>query len=91
MEKKFQYIWRLQIEFENSISFSQSVELFVRSLDIGDVGIIPGISGVSRTISGLTTLIIDINLKANNLRENLIWFNSNINHFVMQFSDDGAP
>ena len=70
---------------------NKSVELFVRSVDIADFNIIPGISGVSRTITGLTTLIIDINLKVNNLRENLIWFNSNINHFVMQFSDDGAP
>ena len=35
---------------------NKSVELFVRSLDIGDVSIIPGISGVSRTITGLTTL-----------------------------------
>ena len=51
---------------------NKSVELFVRSLDIGDVSIIPRISGVSRTITGLTTLIIDINLKVNNLRENLI-------------------
>ena len=70
---------------------NKSVELFVRSLDIGDVNIIPGISGVSRTITGLTTLIINLNLKVNNLRENLMWFNDNTNHFVIQFSDDGAP
>ena len=35
---------------------NRSVELFVRSLDIGDVSINPGISGVLQTITGLTTL-----------------------------------
>ena len=70
---------------------NKCVEFFVHSLDIGDVNIIPGISGESRTITGLRTLIIDLNLKVNNLRENLMWFNGNTNHFVMQFSDDGAP
>jgi hypothetical protein len=79
------------LNLKTSSVSNKSVELFVRSLDIGDVNVIPGISGVSRTITGLTTLIIDLNLKVNNLRENLMWFNGNTNHFVIQFSDDGAP
>ena len=68
-----------------------NVEAFVKSLYIGDINILPGISGVSRTVTDLTTRMIDLHLKVKKLRENLIWFNNNTNHFVIQFSDDGAP
>ena len=67
------------------------VENFVRSLDIGHVNQIPNAPGVSRTITGLVFMIIDLHLRLPYLFRKLIWFNDNINHFIMQFSDDGAP
>ena len=42
---------------------NESVQKFVKSLDIGDVNVIPEISGAARTVTGLTYLIIDLNLK----------------------------
>ena len=42
-------------------------------------------------MTGLIYLIIDLNLKVKSLRNNLIWFNDIHNHFIFQFSDDGAP
>ena len=68
-----------------------SVDKFVKTLDIGDVNILSNISSVSRTVTGLIYLIIDLNLKVKSLRNNLIWFNDIHNHFIFQFSDDGAP
>ena len=67
------------------------VENFVRSLDIGHVNQIPNAPGVSRTITGLVFMIIDLHLRLPYLFRKLICFNDNINHFIMQFSDDGAP
>ncbi|XP_047145027.1 uncharacterized protein LOC124818342 [Hydra vulgaris] len=68
-----------------------NIEKFVKSLDIGEIHQIPGYSGVSRTVTALVTMIADLNLKVKVLNEKLVWFNGNINHFVVEFSDDGAP
>lgn len=73
------------------ISSDESVNRFVKSLDIGHVTQIPGISGVSRTVTGLVFMIIDLHLRVPHLARKLVWFNENENHFICQFSDDGAP
>jgi hypothetical protein len=36
-------------------------------------------------------MILDLNLRVPRLNKQLIWFNGNTNHFILQFSDDGAP
>ena len=70
----------------------EKVQKFVGNLDIGDVNILEyPVSGVSRTVTALTTLMIDINLKCKNLHNQLVWFHDVPYHFVIQFSDDGAP
>ena len=79
------------INLKTAAISNNSVDQFVKSLDIGDINPIPSISGVSTTVIGLTTLMNDVNLRVKSLRENLIWFNGNPNHFIIQFSDDGAP
>ena len=61
------------------------------SLDIGEIHQIPGYAGVSRTVTALVTMIVDLNLKVSNLRENMILFNNIPNHFIVEFSDDGTP
>ena len=67
------------------------VEKFIKTLDIGDLHQIPGYCGLFRTITALTIMIIDLHLRTPSLRKKLIWFNSLENHFIMEFSDDGAP
>lgn len=68
-----------------------SVDCFVKNLDVGQLHQIQGYSGVSRTVTALVTMIVELNLKVPSLNKNLIWFNGNTNHFVVEFSDDGAP
>ena len=67
------------------------VENFVKSLDIGHVNQIPNAPGVFRTITGLVFMVIDLHLRLPHLSRKLTWFNENTNHFIFQFSDDGAP
>lgn len=67
------------------------VDHFVKSLDIGHVCQIPNHPGVSRTVTGLVFMILDLHLRLPRLKKQLIWFNNNENHFIFQFSDDGAP
>ena len=75
-----------------TVSVSHSlVDKFVKSLDIGDVTLIPGYSGVSRTITGLITMITNLHNSVDNLKTKLRWFKGNKNHYVVEFSDDGAP
>ncbi|XP_078372353.1 uncharacterized protein LOC144656016 [Oculina patagonica] len=69
----------------------ERVDKFVKSLDVGHVSEIPNYSGVSRTVTGLVFMILDLHLRLPYLRDRLIWFNENVNHFIVQFSDDGAP
>lgn len=74
----------------NSVS-NESIEKFVMSLDIGHVNQIPGIPGLTRTVTGLVFMVLDLHLRLPYLSCKLIWFNDNINHFIFQFSDNGAP
>ena len=74
----------------NRIS-NESIEKFVQSLDIGHVNQIPNVPGVTRTVTGLVFMILDLHLRLPSLSHKLTWFNDNINHFIFQFSDDGAP
>jgi len=69
----------------------EKVEKSVKSLDIGHVSEIPNYSGVSRTVTGLVLMILDLHLRLSYLKNHLIWFNDNTYHFIVQFSDDGAP
>ena len=64
---------------------------FVNSLDIGVLHTIPGSCGVFRTVAALTSRIIDLYLKCAHLRMKLVWYNGIKNHFIFEFSDDGAP
>lgn len=73
------------------IASDEKIDKFVKSLDIGHVCAIPNYSGVSRTVTGLVFMILDLHLRLPYLRNQLIWFNENTNHFIVQFSDDGAP
>ena len=81
----------LDLRVPNIAISDKQVENFVRSLDIGHVNQIPNAPGVSRTITGLVFMIIDLHLRLPYLFRKLILFNDNINNFIMQFSDDGAP
>jgi len=68
-----------------------AVEKFVNRLNIGHVTQLPGVAGVSRTITGLVFLMIDLHLRVPHLSKRLLWYNDLENHFIIQFSDDGAP
>ena len=46
------------------------------------------IPGVTRKVTGLVFMIIDLHLRLPHLCRRLVWFNDNTNHFVFQFSDD---
>ena len=67
------------------------VDVFVKKLNIGDIQSLPNICGVFRTVTALITMVIDLHLKTKVLREKLLWFNGIENHFICEFSDDGAP
>lgn len=68
-----------------------AVEKFVKELNIGMVSQIPNTPGVSRTVTGLVFMILDLHLRLPHLAKKLVWLNDSENHFVFQFSDDGAP
>ena len=68
-----------------------SHQRFIASLDIGDLHQTDGHSDVTRTVTALITMIIDLNLKVPSLKENMIWFQGDANQYVVEFSDDGAP
>ena len=70
---------------------NEKVDKFVKSLDIGHVTQIPCVPGVSRAVTGLVFMIIDLHLRVPHLFCKLIWFKENEFHFIFQFSDDGAP
>ena len=83
----------LGVDVQLSLSHvtNESIEKFVKTLDIGCVCQIPGVPGVTTTITGLVFMVIDLHLRLPYLCRQLVWFNGNTNHFVFQFSDDGAP
>ena len=66
----------------------EKAEKFVKSLDIGHVSEFPNYSGVSRTVTGLIFMILDLHLRLSYLKNRLIWFNDNTYHFIIQFSDE---
>lgn len=70
---------------------NSAVDAFVKSLDIGNVTQLSNVPGVSRTVTGLVFMIIDLHLRVPHLSRKLVWFNDLENHFIIQFSDDGAP
>ena len=59
-----------------------AVDTCVKGLDIGEIHQIEGYPGVTRTVTALITMIADLNLKAKQQKENLIWFKNIVNHFV---------
>ncbi|XP_022806312.1 uncharacterized protein LOC111343412 [Stylophora pistillata] len=73
------------------VASDEKVDKFVKSLDIEHECEIPIYSKVSRTVTGLVFMTLDLHLRLPYLRNQLIWFNENTNHFIVQFSDDGAP
>lgn len=60
----------------------EKLDKFVNSLHIGHVSEIPNYSGVSRTVTGLVFIILDLHLHLPNLGERLIWFNENTYHSI---------
>ncbi len=83
----------LGIDMQLSLNYisNEKVDKFVKSLDMGSVIQVPNVPGVTRTVTGLVFMIIDLHLRLPHLCRQLVWFNGNTNHFVFQFSDDGAP
>lgn len=72
-------------------SSNAAVDKFVKELDIGTVNQIPNVPGVSRTVTGLVFMIMDLHLLVPHLAKKRDWFNELENHFIFHFSDDGAP
>lgn len=45
----------------------ENADIFIKSLDLGNVTQIPGVPDVSRTMTGLVSMIIDLHLKVPHL------------------------
>ena len=73
------------------MSSYRSLEKFVKDLNIVSVSLVPGHVGVTRTISETVFMIVDLHVRCPYLYKKLNWFNDCQDHFVFQFSDDGAP
>ena len=67
------------------------VDKFVKDLNIGHCNQIPSTPGVTRTVTGLVLMIMDLHFRVPHLAKKLTCFNELENHFIFQFSDDGAP
>ena len=89
-QKNINYGGKVIKLFERTLS-DNAVQKFICSLDIGDIHPIPGFCGVTRTVTALTTMMLDLHLSVPSLFQKLLWFNDEKNHFVIEFSDDGAP
>ena len=70
---------------------NENVEKFVQAMDIGDIHGIPGYCGAARTVTALTTMIMDLHRSVSSLKNKLRWLNDIENHYIFEFSDDGAP
>ena len=68
-----------------------AADAFVKALDIGDITELPNVAGVSTTVTGLVLMILELHLRVPHLCRKLVWYNGLENHFIMQFSDVGAP
>lgn len=63
-----------------------AVRKFVNEcINIGDIHTIPGFCGVTRSVTALVTMIIDLHLRVPSLQEKLVWLNGIENHFVFEF------
>ncbi|XP_078361840.1 uncharacterized protein LOC144646172 [Oculina patagonica] len=80
----------IEIRLPQAVS-DKVVDKFVKDLNIGHCNQIPNAPGVTRTVTGLVCMIMDLHLRVPCLYKKLIWFNELENHFIFQFSDDGAP
>ena len=69
----------------------KNVDNYINTLNIGHCNQIPNTPGVSRTITGLVFMVIDLHVRVSRLANRLVWFNELENNFIFQFSDDGAP
>ncbi|XP_066914204.1 uncharacterized protein [Clytia hemisphaerica] len=81
----------LKLDLRSKQLSHYTVDKFVKSLDIGEIHEIPSCSGVARTVTALVTMIVDVNLQVSANKDKLYWFNNVKNHFIVEFSDDGAP
>lgn len=61
-----------------------AVEKFVKELNIGMVSQIPNATRVSRTVTGLVFMILDLHLRRPRLTKKLVWFNNLETHFVFE-------
>ena len=85
-------IGEYKLEIPSTFKISDySVLKFLDSVDMGEIHSITGYCGSTRTVTGLIHMIIDLTLCVPGLYESLIWFNGITDHFIFQFSDDGAP
>ena len=98
--RKFVLVCRTQSSYFNAASETwlprnvncMGIDLRLpKSVDIGDITELPNVAGVSRTVTGLVLMILDLHLRVPHLCRKLVWYNGLENHFIMQFSDDGAP
>jgi len=80
-----------KLDIKTAVVSHKRVEEFAKSIDIGEIHVITGYSGVARTVSTLVSMITDLHLRIPSLKKNLLWFNNIEDHFVVEFSDDGAP
>ena len=65
--------------------------LTFQGLDIGDVHHIENFCGAARTVTSLVVRMLNLNMEVPSLMGQLQWFKGQEHHFVIQFSDDGAP
>ena len=70
---------------------NENVGRFVQAMDIDEIHDIPGYCGAARTVTAFTTMIMDLHLSVPSLKYKLRWFNDIENHYIFEFSDDGAP
>ncbi|KAI8503262.1 hypothetical protein Bbelb_190830 [Branchiostoma belcheri] len=66
------------------------LDMFVKAIDIGHLHHIPRELGVTRSVTALVHMIVDLHLRVPHLEKQLCWFNNRKNHFIFQFSDDGT-
>ncbi|XP_078680446.1 uncharacterized protein LOC144915706 [Branchiostoma floridae x Branchiostoma belcheri] len=66
------------------------LDRFVKSIDIGSLYHLPRELGVTRSVTALVHMVVDLHLRVPHLTKQLHWFNGKQNHFIFQFSDDGT-
>ncbi|XP_066293099.1 uncharacterized protein [Branchiostoma lanceolatum] len=66
------------------------LDMFVKSIDIGSLYHLPRELGVTRSVTALVHMVVDLHMRVPHLRKQLHWYNERENHFIFQFSDDGT-